>query len=108
MNQEDIFAALASADQEILVIIAEPFLESVDKDREQLIRDAAVQDFKGLEIVAHSLKGVVGHFAMPDLEARLRQIENNARVEKLDADQLHEVLVVLDALARALRAYLPA
>lgn len=99
------FALLASADQEILAIIAEPFLERVGQGREQLIRYSAVQDFNGLKMTAHSLKGVIGHFALSDLEARLGQIENNARIEQLNTGQLDEVLSLLDALEGALREY---
>lgn len=108
MREQDIFAALASADQEVLAIIAEPFFETVDCDRGQLMQASAAQDFQGLEITAHSLKGVVGHFAMPDLENLLREIENNARLQKQNPAQVHEVIVLLEALERALRKYLPA
>ena len=55
MSDFDIFASLQSSDQEIVEIIAVPFLESVRRDRDCLVQASTNSDCKALEMVAHSL-----------------------------------------------------
>jgi HPt (histidine-containing phosphotransfer) domain-containing protein len=105
MSNLDILAALQSSDQEIIEVIAPPFLESVGTDRDKLIHTATTLDHKGLEMVAHSLKGVVGHFGMSTLESQLRKIENNARLGKSEPGAIDEVVVIIDALERGVKSF---
>ena len=72
----DFAAALASADPEIVEVIAPLFLEGVDEDLEALKRAVAAGESKLGCRLAHTLRGIVGNFSAEPVVRQARAIED--------------------------------
>ena len=93
----DYVAAVGAADQEMVEIILEIFLEHYPNDLERIRRALVDREHKVVSLVAHSLKGSLAVFgAAPavQLALRLEKLAERADPVDLNAFSLFELLVI--------------
>jgi two-component system sensor histidine kinase/response regulator len=91
----DYAAALTQADEEMVDIVAAPFLEQWPRDKQRLHALLADGDFNGLLHLAHALKGTLGLFGAVPASGLAHRLE--AMAAFADAGS---VAGVIDPLAR--------
>jgi HPt (histidine-containing phosphotransfer) domain-containing protein len=92
---------MSAVDREDVLSVAGILLDSLPKDIYRLESALAVQDFKEIAFVAHSLKGVAGVFSANriiklgvDLEQASKD-EDVVRTKEISAQFIHELRVLL-------------
>jgi CheY-like chemotaxis protein len=101
----DFAAALASADPEIVEVIAPLFLEGIDEDLEALKRAVAAGESKLGCRQAHTLRGIVGNFSAEPVVRQARAIEDalhrgDAAAAEAQLPALSESLALLAQVLR--------
>ncbi len=103
----DYAQALRLADQEIIAIIAAPFLEEYSVQMDKLSAAIATRHVPTLTLVLHSFKGLVGNFNAKPVQQVLQHMEQLLAQEKLDelSMEYDKLQHTAQGLLQALRHY---
>lgn len=110
MPNFDYVQALQAADQEIVSIIAGPFLEDCSAQMDKLAQAIAARHLPTLKMVAHSFKGLIGNFNAEPVQQIVLQMEQLIAAENVDAlaaeyEKLQRAMALLqDALRNFIAA----
>jgi CheY-like chemotaxis protein/nitrogen-specific signal transduction histidine kinase/HPt (histidine-containing phosphotransfer) domain-containing protein len=102
--------ALRTADQEIVGIIAEPFLDDCDVQMAKLAAALASGNVPVMTMVTHSFKGVVGNFHAKPVQQIVLRMEQLIEKNQFDAleQEYAKLQQAMEGLKIALRAFIRA
>ncbi|HET7776056.1 MAG TPA: response regulator, partial [Azospira sp.] len=102
----DYGAALAMADQDIVQIIGESFLENAPRDLAKLLEACERKDVEVVERVAHSLKGLAATLEAKPIQELFSEIERLAKACSINMDLVETSKRELQTLCSALKLLL--
>ena len=102
----DYAMALAKADDEIVSIIAQEFLDLAPGDLAQMRTAASAGDLEVLGRLAHTYKGLAANFGARPLQSAAARLQAACRDGKVTADEFSAIEIELQALCIALRRHI--